>query len=57
MAIRLQIMCDVEISEKRKPQDGKIKFKKYELSDIAARCHYALCGRGRRYGDANFGGG
>ena len=27
MAIRLQIMCDVEISEKRKPQDGKIKFK------------------------------
>ena len=56
MATRLKIMCDVDISEKRKPQDGKIKFKKYELSNIAARCLYALCGQGRRYGDANFGG-
>ena len=26
---RLKIMCDLDISEKRKPQDGKIKFKKY----------------------------
>ena len=56
MATRQKIMCAVDISEKRKPQDGKIKFKKYEPSDIAARCHYALCGRGRRYGDPNFGG-
>jgi type II secretory ATPase GspE/PulE/Tfp pilus assembly ATPase PilB-like protein len=26
---RIKIMCDLDISEKRKPQDGKIKFKKY----------------------------
>lgn len=26
---RLKIMCDLDISEKRKPQDGKIKLKKY----------------------------
>ncbi|XZG70941.1 ATPase, T2SS/T4P/T4SS family [Chitinibacteraceae bacterium HSL-7] len=26
---RLKIMCDLDISEKRKPQDGKIKFKKF----------------------------
>ena len=25
---RLKIMCDLDISEKRRPQDGKIKFKK-----------------------------
>jgi type II secretory ATPase GspE/PulE/Tfp pilus assembly ATPase PilB-like protein len=29
MVTRLKIMCDLDISEKRKPQDGKIKFKKY----------------------------
>ncbi|KAF0813968.1 Type II secretion system protein E [Andreprevotia sp. IGB-42] len=29
MVTRLKIMCDLDISERRKPQDGKIKFKKY----------------------------
>ncbi|SMC18061.1 Type II secretory pathway ATPase GspE/PulE or T4P pilus assembly pathway ATPase PilB [Andreprevotia lacus DSM 23236] len=29
LVTRLKIMCDLDISEKRKPQDGKIKFKKY----------------------------
>src|SRR5882672_11144595 len=29
LAARLKIMCDLDISEKRKPQDGKIKFKKF----------------------------
>jgi len=28
LVTRLKIMCDLDISEKRKPQDGKIKFKK-----------------------------
>ncbi|MDO8958528.1 MAG: ATPase, T2SS/T4P/T4SS family, partial [Rhodocyclaceae bacterium] len=26
---RIKIMCDLDISEKRRPQDGKIKFKKF----------------------------
>src|SRR5256885_15785565 len=26
---RIKIMCDLDISERRKPQDGKIKFKKF----------------------------
>lgn len=34
---RLKIMCDVDISEKRKPQDGKIKLKKYGPLDIELR--------------------
>lgn len=34
---RLKIMCDLDISEKRKPQDGKIKFKKYGQLDIELR--------------------
>ncbi|MDP3537088.1 MAG: GspE/PulE family protein [Azonexus sp.] len=34
---RLKIMCDLDISEKRKPQDGKIKFKKYGPVDIELR--------------------
>jgi hypothetical protein len=29
LVTRLKIMCDLDISEKRKPQDGKIKFKKF----------------------------
>jgi len=37
MATRLKIMCDLDISEKRKPQDGKIKFKKYGGLDIELR--------------------
>ncbi len=34
---RLKIMCDLDISEKRKPQDGKIKFRKYGPLDIELR--------------------
>ena len=34
---RLKIMCDLDISEKRKPQDGKIQFKKYGPLDIELR--------------------
>jgi type II secretory ATPase GspE/PulE/Tfp pilus assembly ATPase PilB-like protein len=34
---RLKIMCDLDISEKRKPQDGKIKFKRYGPLDIELR--------------------
>ena len=37
MVTRLKIMCDLDISEKRKPQDGKIKFKKYGPLDIELR--------------------
>jgi len=34
---RIKIMCDLDISEKRKPQDGKIKFKKFGPIDIELR--------------------
>ncbi len=34
---RIKIMCDLDISEKRKPQDGKIQFKKYGPLDIELR--------------------
>lgn len=34
---RLKIMCDLDISEKRKPQDGKIKFKRFGPLDIELR--------------------
>jgi len=34
---RLKIMCDLDIAERRKPQDGKIKFKKYGGKDIELR--------------------
>jgi type II secretory ATPase GspE/PulE/Tfp pilus assembly ATPase PilB-like protein len=34
---RIKIMCDLDISEKRKPQDGKIKFKKFGPLDIELR--------------------
>ncbi len=37
MVARLKIMCDLDISEKRKPQDGKIKFKKFGPLDIELR--------------------
>lgn len=37
IAARLKIMCDLDISEKRKPQDGKIKFKKFGPLDIELR--------------------
>jgi len=34
---RLKIMCDLDISERRKPQDGKIKFRKFGPADIELR--------------------
>lgn len=34
---RLKIMADLDISERRKPQDGKIAFKKYGPTDIELR--------------------
>ena len=34
---RIKIMCDLDISEKRKPQDGKIKFKRFGPLDIELR--------------------
>ena len=37
MVARLKIMCDLDIAERRKPQDGKIKFKKYGPLDIELR--------------------
>jgi type II secretory ATPase GspE/PulE/Tfp pilus assembly ATPase PilB-like protein len=37
LSARLKIMCDLDISEKRKPQDGKIKFKKFGPLDIELR--------------------
>ncbi len=37
ISARIKIMCDLDISEKRKPQDGKIKFKKYGPLDIELR--------------------
>ncbi len=37
ISARIKIMCDLDISERRKPQDGKIKFKKYGPLDIELR--------------------
>ena len=37
LVTRLKIMCDLDISEKRKPQDGKIQFKKFGPLDIELR--------------------
>jgi type II secretory ATPase GspE/PulE/Tfp pilus assembly ATPase PilB-like protein len=37
LAARIKIMCDLDISEKRRPQDGKIKFKKFGPLDIELR--------------------
>ncbi len=34
---RIKIMCDLDISERRKPQDGKIKFRKFSEKDIELR--------------------
>jgi type II secretory ATPase GspE/PulE/Tfp pilus assembly ATPase PilB-like protein len=34
---RIKIMCDLDIAEKRKPQDGKIKFKKFGPLDLELR--------------------
>ncbi len=37
LVTRIKIMCDLDISEKRRPQDGKIKFKKFGPLDIELR--------------------
>jgi type II secretory ATPase GspE/PulE/Tfp pilus assembly ATPase PilB-like protein len=37
LAARIKIMCELDISERRKPQDGKIKFKKFGPLDIELR--------------------
>ena len=37
VASRIKIMCDLDIAERRKPQDGKIRFKKYGGKDIELR--------------------
>ncbi|WP_018411821.1 GspE/PulE family protein [Methyloversatilis thermotolerans] len=37
LVTRLKIMCDLDISERRKPQDGKIKFRKFGPLDIELR--------------------
>ncbi|MGV8711133.1 MAG: ATPase, T2SS/T4P/T4SS family, partial [Nitrosomonas sp.] len=37
LVTRIKIMCDMDISEKRKPQDGKIKFRKFSPLDIELR--------------------
>lgn len=37
LVARIKIMCDLDISEKRRPQDGKIQFKKYGPLDIELR--------------------
>ena len=37
MVTRLKIMCDLDISERRRPQDGKIKFRKYGPLDVELR--------------------
>ncbi|MDP1548756.1 MAG: ATPase, T2SS/T4P/T4SS family [Nitrosomonas sp.] len=37
LVTRIKIMCDMDISEKRRPQDGKIKFRKFAPLDIELR--------------------
>ena len=37
LVTRIKIMCDLDISERRKPQDGKIKFKRFGPADIELR--------------------
>ncbi|MGD9017336.1 MAG: ATPase, T2SS/T4P/T4SS family, partial [Desulfobacterales bacterium] len=37
VASRIKIMADLDISERRKPQDGKIRFKRYGGKDIELR--------------------
>ena len=53
LVARLKIMCDLDISEKRKPQDGKIKFKKFGPLDIELRvATIPTAGRRRGHRDA-----
>jgi type II secretory ATPase GspE/PulE/Tfp pilus assembly ATPase PilB-like protein/GAF domain-containing protein len=37
MVARIKIMCDLDISEKRRPQDGKIKFRRFGPLDVELR--------------------
>jgi type II secretory ATPase GspE/PulE/Tfp pilus assembly ATPase PilB-like protein len=37
LVTRIKIMCDLDITERRKPQDGKIKFRKFGPLDIELR--------------------
>ncbi|MGD2126981.1 MAG: GspE/PulE family protein [Desulfobacteraceae bacterium] len=37
LASRIKIMADLDISERRKPQDGKIKFKRFAPLDVELR--------------------
>lgn len=37
LVTRVKIMCDLDISERRRPQDGKIRFRKYAPLDIELR--------------------
>lgn len=37
LVTRIKIMCDLDISERRKPQDGKMRFRKYGPLDIELR--------------------
>jgi len=37
LSARIKIMCDLDISERRRPQDGKIKFRKFGPLDIELR--------------------
>ena len=37
LVTRIKIMCDLDISERRKPQDGKIQFRRFGPLDIELR--------------------
>ena len=37
LVTRIKIMCDLDISERRKPQDGKIRFRRFAPLDIELR--------------------
>ncbi len=37
LVTRLKIMCDLDISERRRPQDGKIRFRRFGPLDIELR--------------------
>lgn len=37
LVTRIKIMCDLDIAERRRPQDGKIKFRKFAPLDIELR--------------------
>ena len=37
LVTRIKIMCDLDIAERRKPQDGKIRFRKFAPIDLELR--------------------